>query len=240
MIPGDPKSATTPRHLAIIMDGNGRWAKARGLDRSQGHRAGAENILRIAEACKARGIGTLSLFAFSTENWSRPKSEIEALMDIASDQFRSGFASFPRMGISLSVIGEVEALPKALRTMIRQAERANPKDFSMKLLLAVNYGGRWDIARAASSLAEECVAGGLKPSDITQEALEERLSTKGQPPVDLLVRTGGEKRISNFLIWQSAYSELYFSEKHWPDFDEAELDRALSEYSGRNRRFGGL
>ena len=239
----DPKSEeleTAPKHLAIIMDGNGRWAMARGLDRSQGHRAGADNILRIAEACKARGIGTLSLFAFSTENWSRPKSEIEALMNIASDQFRSGFASFPRMGISLSVIGDVNTLPKTLRAMIRQAERKNPKEYSLKLLMAVNYGGKWDIAEAASSLAKDCVAGALKPSDITQEALEDRLSTKGQPPVDLLIRTGGEKRISNFLIWQSAYSELYFSEKHWPDFDEEELDRALSEYSGRNRRFGGL
>ena len=239
----DPKTEafeSTPKHLAIIMDGNGRWAMARGLDRSQGHRAGADNILRIAEACKARGIGTLSLFAFSTENWSRPKSEIEALMNIASDQFRSGFASFPRMGISLSVIGDVNTLPKTLRAMIRQAERKNPKEYSLKLLMAVNYGGKWDIAEAASSLAKDCVAGALKPSDITQEALEDRLSTKGQPPVDLLIRTGGEKRISNFLIWQSAYSELYFSEKHWPDFDEEELDRALSEYSGRNRRFGGL
>lgn len=239
----DPKTEafeSTPKHLAIIMDGNGRWAMARGLDRSQGHRAGADNILRIAEACKARGIGTLSLFAFSTENWSRPKSEIEALMNIASDQFRSGFASFPRMGISLSVIGDVKALPKTLRAMIRQAERNNPKEYSLKLLMAVNYGGKWDIAEAASSLAKECVAGSLNPTDITQEALEERLSTKGQPPVDLLIRTGGEKRISNFLIWQSAYSELYFSQKHWPDFDEDELDRALSEYSGRNRRFGGL
>ena len=239
----DPKSEeleTAPKHLAIIMDGNGRWAMARGLDRSRGHRAGADNILRIAEACKARGIGTLSLFAFSTENWSRPKSEIDALMNIASDQFRNGFASFPRMGISLSVIGDVMALPRTLRAMIRQAERKNPKEYSLKLLMAVNYGGKWDIAEAASSLAKECVAGVLKPSDITQEALEGRLSTKGQPPVDLLIRTGGEKRISNFLIWQSAYSELYFSEKHWPDFDEEELDRALSEYSGRNRRFGGL
>ncbi len=240
MTPDKSQAPTTPGHLAIIMDGNGRWAKARGLDRSQGHRAGADNILRIAEACKARGISTLSLFAFSTENWSRPKSEIEALMEIATEQFRSGFASFPRLGISLSVIGDVQRLPKALQAMIRQAERANPKEYSLKLLMAVNYGGRWDIARAAKALAEDCLAGGLKPSDISQEALEDRLSTKGQPPVDLLIRTGGEKRISNFLIWQSAYSELYFSEKHWPDFDEAELDRALAEYSGRNRRFGGL
>lgn len=240
MASGSSKAETTPKHLAIIMDGNGRWAKARGLDRSQGHRAGADNILRIAEACKVRGIGTLSLFAFSTENWSRPRSEVQALMDIASDQFSKGFSSFPSMGISLSVIGDVEGLPKSLRTMIRQAERKNPKEHSLKLLMAVNYGGRWDIARAASSLAEECLAGGLSPSSITEGLLEERLSTKGQPPVDLLIRTGGEKRISNFLIWQSAYSELYFSEKHWPDFDEQELDRALSEYSGRNRRFGGL
>jgi undecaprenyl diphosphate synthase len=240
MATGSSQEKPAPRHLAIIMDGNGRWAKARGLDRSQGHRAGADNILRIAEACKARSIGTLSLFAFSTENWSRPKSEIDALMGIATDQFKGGFASFPGLGISLSVIGDLQRLPKALQTMIRQAERANPKEYSLKLLMAVNYGGRWDIAKAASELAEECVAGRLKTSDITQETLEGKLSTKGQPPVDLLIRTGGEKRISNFLIWQSAYSELYFSEKHWPDFDEAELDRALEEYSGRNRRFGGL
>lgn len=233
-------ATTIPAHLAIIMDGNGRWAKARGLDRSDGHRAGASNVIKLAQACQTRGISVLSLFAFSTENWKRPKSEIDALFSIAADYFSNSFSKFPGMGIRLKVIGERKNLPRALKLMIEKAERANPKEYSLTLNMAVNYGGKWDIAKAAASLAERCCAGDMKPSDINEASMDTQISTSGQPPVDLLIRTGGERRISNFLIWQSAYSELYFSDKYWPDFDESELDLALAEFARRSRRFGGL
>ncbi|HNV34587.1 MAG TPA: polyprenyl diphosphate synthase [Bacillota bacterium] len=229
-----------PAHVAIIMDGNGRWAAARGLERKEGHRAGASNIIKICRACQERGIATLSLFAFSTENWSRPKTEIDALFEIASDYFSGQFTDFPGMGIRLNVIGSRKDLPVALRAMITKAEKANPRAYSLTLNMAVNYGGKWDIMQSARKLAEKCIAGGMMPSDIDEAALEEGLSTSGQPPVDLLIRTSGEQRISNFLIWQCAYSELYFTAKHWPDFDETELDAALSEYARRTRKFGGL
>jgi undecaprenyl diphosphate synthase len=235
-----PAVPRAPFHVAIIMDGNGRWASARGLDRSEGHKAGASNIIRMAKAFQKRGISTLSLFAFSTENWSRPKQEVEALLDLAYDYFKSEFGQFPSMGISLKVIGDRKRLPLALRTMIAKSERSNPGVHSLTLNIAVNYGGKWDIAMAAARLAEKCRTGAIKSSEIDEAALESELSTAGQPPVDLLIRTGGEHRISNFLIWQSAYSELYFSTKYWPDFDETELDLALDEFSKRARRFGGL
>lgn len=233
-------SAKIPQHLAIIMDGNGRWAQARGLNRSEGHRAGADNITKIAKACQKQGINVLSMFAFSTENWSRPKDEIDTLMKIAADQFQGGFSQFPSMGISLSVIGKIDGLPGAMRKMIARAIKANPNKYTLKLNMAVNYGGRWDIVNAAAMLARECEAGSFNPAEIDEASFEARLSTAGQPPVDLLIRTGGERRISNFLIWQSAYSELYFSDKYWPDFDERELEAALTDYARRSRRFGGL
>lgn len=227
-------------HLAVIMDGNGRWASLRGLERKEGHKAGATNIRKLCEACQARGIGTLSLFAFSTENWSRPKSEIDALFEIARDFFGTSFSSFSSMGIRLKVIGSREKLPVALKVMIDSAEKANPDKYSLTLNLAVNYGGRWDITQAATSIAEDCIKGVLTTGQVDEGALEKRLCTAGQPPVDLLVRTSGEQRISNFLIWQTAYAELYFTERHWPDFDEEELDKALAEYGRRTRKFGGL
>ncbi len=229
-----------PAHLAIIMDGNGRWAAARGLERKEGHKAGASNIMRICGACQERGIATLSLFAFSTENWARPKSEIDALFDIASDYFSNSFLKFPSMGIRLNVIGSRKELPGPLKIMIAKAEKANPKSYSLTLNMAVNYGGKWDITQSAKKMAERCLVGGMLPSEINEQALEQGLSTSGQPLVDLLIRTSGEQRISNFLIWQCAYSELYFTAKHWPEFDEAELDAALEEYSRRTRKFGGL
>lgn len=229
-----------PLHVAIIMDGNGRWANERMLDRSEGHKAGASNVIRIARHCQGRGVGTLSLFAFSTENWKRPKAEIDTLFSIATEYFRDHFSGFPSMGIRLNIIGDRKRLPLPFRSMIEKAERANPASHSLLINLALNYGGKWDIANAASMLADKCLKAEIRPADVDESALEKHLSTSGQPPVDLLIRTGGERRVSNFMIWQSAYSELYFSDKYWPDFDEHELDLALADYASRSRRFGGL
>ncbi len=229
-----------PGHLAIIMDGNGRWAQSKGLERRDGHREGAANVLRICKACQDRGIGTLSLFAFSTENWSRPKGEIDALFEIAKDYFANYFVRFPQMGIRLNVIGSRDKLPQALKTMISMSEKANPSKYTLTVNIAANYGGRWDIAQAARRLAEKCAAGDMEASQIDEQALEAELKTAGQPPVDLLIRTSGEQRISNFMIWQCAYSEFYFTKKHWPEFDEHELDMAIKEYANRTRKFGGL
>ncbi|HOA15950.1 MAG TPA: polyprenyl diphosphate synthase [Bacillota bacterium] len=229
-----------PGHLAIIMDGNGRWAQSKGLERRDGHREGAANVLRICKACQDRGIGTLSLFAFSTENWSRPKGEIDALFEIAKDYFANYFVRFPQMGIRLNVIGSRDKLPQALKTMISMSEKANPSKYTLTVNIAANYGGRWDIAQAARRLAEKCAAGDMEASQIDEQALEAELKTAGQPPVDLLIRTSGEQRISNFMIWQCAYSEFYFTKKHWPEFDEHELDLAIKEYANRTRKFGGL
>lgn len=236
----DKVKQAVPGHLAIIMDGNGRWAQSKGLERRDGHREGAANVLRICKACQDRGITTLSLFAFSTENWSRPKGEIDALFDIAKDYFTNYFVKFPQMGIRLNVIGSREKLPQAMKTMISMSEKANPTKYTLTVNIAANYGGRWDIAQAARKLAEKCVSGQIKPSEIDETALEAELRTADQPPVDLLVRTSGEQRISNFMIWQCAYSEFYFTKKHWPEFDDKELDTAILEYANRTRKFGGL
>ena len=236
----DKVKQAVPGHLAIIMDGNGRWAQSKGLERRDGHREGAANVLRICKACQDRGITTLSLFAFSTENWSRPKGEIDALFDIAKDYFTNYFVKFPQMGIRLNVIGSREKLPQAMKTMISMSEKANPTKYTLTVNIAANYGGRWDIAQAARKLEEKCVSGQIKPSEIDEAALEAELRTADQPPVDLLIRTSGEQRISNFMIWQCAYSEFYFTRKHWPEFDDKELDSAILEYANRTRKFGGL
>lgn len=229
----DRKSAELPRHIAIIMDGNGRWAEARGLPRSEGHRAGARAVRSIVEECRRLGIGHLTLYAFSSENWSRPASEIAALFALLLEFLAVEAPRMEREGVRLQVIGDLDGLPLPQRAALRSAMDRTAKCSGMILNLALNYGARQEIITAARRLA------GRAPEEITEESFAQALCTSGQPDPDLLIRTSGELRLSNFLLFQCAYSELYFTPTLWPDFSAAELRRALEAYSMRDRRFGG-
>lgn len=220
------------------MDGNGRWARRRALPRQAGHRAGVRAARRIVELCGGRGIAALTLFAFSSENWQRPKREVGALMRLFVEALDREIAELDANDVRVKFIGDREGLGPELRSRMRTAEDRTAKNTGLTLLIAVGYGGRWDITRAARSLAREAASGGLDPESVNEEVLAERLSTAGVPEPDLLIRTGGNHRISNFLLWQLAYTECYFSDTLWPDFDEADFDRALEQYSATERRFG--
>lgn len=233
-----PAIGQLPRHVAVIMDGNGRWARRRHLPRVAGHRAGARVVRRTVEACVGRGIGHLTLFAFSSENWLRPVDEVSLLMRLFSRTLREEEARLREHGVRLTVIGDRTGLPAMLQDDIARVEASTAAGDGLHLMVAANYGGRWDIMQAARSLAAEAAAGRLDPADIDEAAFAGRLATTDTPPVDLLVRTGGERRISNFLLWQAAYAELYFADVLWPDFDADTLDAALAWYAGRERRFG--
>lgn len=229
-----PALAVKPRHVAIIMDGNGRWATSRGLSRSEGHRAGAEAIRPVIQRLAQHEVPVLTLFGFSTENWGRPKAEVETILKLGADFIDSYLDELNENGIRVSHLGGTDRLPIWLRRRVRKAVEATAHNDRMLVNLAFSYGGRADILEAVKRL----VADGVKPNDITEEALEARLATAGLPDVDLLVRTGGDHRISNFMVWQSNYAELYFTKTFWPDFDAAALDAALVEYAHRSRRFG--
>lgn len=222
-----------PRHIAIIMDGNGRWAEARGLPRSEGHRAGAAAVEKTVTECRSLGIKCLTLYAFSSENWSRPASEIAALFSLMLEFMTIETPRLEKQGISLQVLGDIDGLPAPQKTALRHSIRKTARGDAMKLNLAINYGSRQEILRAARALA------GKPPAEITEEVFANQLYTCGQPDPDLLIRTSGELRLSNFLLFQCAYSELYFTPTLWPDFDAAELRKALTVYAGRQRRFGG-
>ncbi|MBO4301363.1 MAG: isoprenyl transferase [Desulfovibrio sp.] len=225
---------TLPRHIAIIMDGNGRWAQARGLPREAGHRAGAETVRTIVTACRARHIRYLTLYAFSSENWNRPRTEIRALFSLLLEFLRREVPHMQEQGIAMKVLGELEGLPLAQRTALRHAMQRTQEGTDMTLNLALNYGGRGELVRAVRQMLDE----GLRAQDVTEQTLAEYLYTAGQPDPDLLIRTSGELRLSNYLLYQCAYSELYFTPVPWPDFDESQLDLALQAYAGRSRRFG--
>ena len=227
-----------PRHIAVIMDGNGRWAKRRGLPRYAGHPVGVEAVRRIVEACVERGIQVLTLFAFSSENWQRPKKEVSLIMDLFIRSLKKEARRLHRNGVKLKVIGDRDAFSEKLQEHIREVESLTQENTRMVLQVAANYGGRWDITQAARRLAEQVQSGELSPEQITESTLNGALSFAGQPDPDLFIRTGGEKRVSNFLLWQCAYTELYFTDTLWPDFDAAALDRALDDYASRQRRFG--
>ena len=229
-----PRLAGVPRHVAIIMDGNGRWAKARGLSRQEGHRAGTLAIRTVAERLSAHGVPVLTLFAFSTENWGRPRAEVEAILRLAGDFLDTQLAELDEADVRLSHIGEIERLPRSLRGKVRRAVERTADNGGLLLNVAFNYGGRADIVDAVRRL----VAEGVRAEDVTEEAIAERLATAHLPDPDLLIRTGGERRISNFLVWQAAYSEYYFTPTLWPDFDAVAVDSALVEYGRRARRFG--
>jgi undecaprenyl diphosphate synthase len=229
-----------PRHIAIIMDGNGRWATKRSMPRIAGHRAGLEAVRRIVRAADSRGVRFLTLFSFSTENWARPAEEVSDLMGLLKFFIRSDLASLHRQGVRVRVIGVREGLSRDISGLLDEAETLTRDNSGLTLVIAFNYGARAEIARAARALALEVAAGRLKPEDISEASLGAALPSADIPDPDLVIRTSGEQRLSNFLLWQCAYAEFYFTPVLWPDFDETALDLALSEFAGRHRRFGGV
>jgi len=232
--PALPALAVKPRHVAIIMDGNGRWAEARGLSRSDGHRAGAEAIRPVIRRFAEHEVPIITLFGFSTENWGRPRTEIETILRLGAEFIDSHLDDLNRNGVRVHHLGGTDRLPIWLRRRVKKAVEATSQNTGILVNLAFNYGGRDEILDAVKQM----LADGLKPSQVTTEALEARLTTAGLPDVDLLIRTGGEQRVSNFLVWQSTYAEYHFTQKYWPDFDADEVDAALVEFSRRQRRFG--
>jgi undecaprenyl diphosphate synthase len=229
-----------PRHVAIIMDGNGRWASARGLPRGEGHRRGVEALRRTVRAAGDLGIDILTIFSFSSENWSRPPAEIRDLMGLLRRFIRNDLAELHQNGVHVRIIGEREDLDPEIRGLLEEAEDLTRGNTKLMLVVAFNYGARQEIARAAQRLAVEIAAGRLPASALTAEALTANLDTADWPDPDLIIRTSGEQRLSNFLLWQAAYSELVFVSTYWPDFDRSTLEGAIAEYRRRERRFGGL
>jgi undecaprenyl diphosphate synthase len=235
-----PATAAAPRHVAIIMDGNGRWAEARGLPRGEGHRRGVEALRRTVRAAGELGIGILTIFSFSAENWSRPQAEIRDLMGLLRLFVRNDLADLHRNNVRVRVIGERDDLAADIRALVEEAETLTRENTGLTVVVAFNYGSRQEIARAAQLLALEVRDGRLAPEQVTAERLGAALDTAALPDPDLIIRTSGEQRLSNFLLWQAAYSELVFVPMYWPDFDRAALEAAIDEYHRRERRFGGL
>jgi undecaprenyl diphosphate synthase len=231
---------TIPRHVAIIMDGNGRWAAARGLPRGEGHRRGVEALRRTVRAAGDLGIGILTIFSFSAENWSRPPSEIRELMGLLRRFIRNDLADLHRNGVHVRVIGDRADLAPDIRSLLEEAEDLTKNNDKLTLVVAFNYGARQEIARAAQRLAAEVAAGRVAVADVSADKLASYLDAPDLPDPDLIIRTSGEQRLSNFLLWQAAYSELVFIPVYWPDFDRAALEQAIVEFRGRERRFGGL
>ncbi|PTW61140.1 undecaprenyl pyrophosphate synthetase [Breoghania corrubedonensis] len=227
-----------PRHVAIIMDGNGRWAKARGLPRTEGHRRGAEVIRRIVRRSIETGVEILTLFSFSSENWSRPATEVSYLLGLLRRFVRTDLANLHENGVRVRVIGERDGLASDIRALLEEAERLTCDNTALTLVVAFNYGSRQELVDAARKLAEDVAAGRLDSREIDSDAIAERLYTRDIPDPDLIIRTSGEQRLSNFLLWQAAYSEFYFEPALWPDYDKDAFDRALASYAKRDRRFG--
>ncbi len=227
-----------PRHIAIIMDGNGRWAQKRLMPRVFGHQQGVKTVRRIVEACASKNIEVLSLFAFSSENWRRPKTEVTMLMELFMATLQREVDKLDKNNIRLKIIGDKSAFSDKLQNKIIQAEAQTRDNTGLVLVVAANYGGHWDIKQATRKIAEQVRAAQIQPQEITEEMIAEHLSTKGLPEPDLFIRTGGEQRISNFLLWQLAYTEFYFTSCLWPEFDQAALDDAIASFKRRQRRFG--
>lgn len=227
-----------PRHIAIILDGNGRWAKRRGLPRTAGHAAGAETFRRIATYCKNLGIDYLTVYAFSTENWKRPREEVEAIMGLLGKYLREAVETMERDHIRLKILGDASILPESLRGLIHETADISTHYEGFQANVCLNYGGRDEIVRAALRFAEDYRAG--RVSTLTEDMFSGYMYSAGIPDPDLIIRPGGEKRLSNFLMWESAYSELIFTDVLWPDFTGADIDAAIAEYARRDRRFGGI
>lgn len=229
-----------PAHVAVIMDGNGRWARQRALPRQAGHRAGVKTARQVVEACARRGVGALTLFAFSSENWRRPRREVGALMRLFIEALDREVEELHGNGIRLSFIGDRDGLSATLQARMQAAESRTRDNERLDLVVALAYGGRWDIVQATQALAREAAAGRLDPAAIDEAAVAARLALAGLPEPDLLIRTGGEHRISNFLLWNLAYAEFYFTDRLWPDFDERDLDAALERFGKVERRYGKI
>ena len=228
-----------PKHVAIIMDGNGRWAKKRNLPRKAGHKAGAETLERIIYAAKEMGLEHLTVYAFSTENWKRSEEEVGAIMDILRFYLKNYFKKFVKDDIRMHVLGDKTRLDQDIQDAIEEIEALSQEKQGMTVHIALNYGGRDEIRRAVGKIALDVAEGRLIPADVTEDVITNALDTAGTPDPELMIRTSGEERINNFLLWQIAYSEFYFSEMLWPDFDKKELEKAIYYYQNRERRFGG-
>ena len=229
-----------PQHVAIIMDGNGRWAQARGLPRIAGHKAGVDAVRRTLEACQEIGVKVVTLYAFSAENWRRPLEEVEGLMGLLRFYLKSELARLHREGVRFLALGDKAALATDIQKIIENAETLTANNTSFTLCVALSYGGRQEIVAATRTLATQVANGTLQADEITADTFGDALYTRGLPDPDLAIRTSGEQRLSNFLLWQLAYAELYFTPVHWPDFNRTELQAALDHYAGRERRFGGV
>ena len=230
----------TPRHVAIIMDGNGRWATAKGLPRAAGHRAGSENLKKVLPHLKKRGVQVVTLYAFSSENWNRPKEEVETLIKLFREYLNNDINEFKKQGTRLSFIGNRLRFPADIAEKMTLLENETKNNTDFHIVLALSYGAHDDITEAVRKIAEQVLSGILMPNDIVPNTLTENLSTCLLPAPDLIIRTSGEQRLSNFLLWEAAYSEFYFSDVHWPDFDEKQIDKALDVYAGRHRRYGKI
>jgi undecaprenyl diphosphate synthase len=235
---GDSTALKVPRHVAIIMDGNGRWAQQRKKHRTFGHKAGVEAVRASVAFARKSGIDSLTLFAFSSENWRRPKEEVSLLMELFSLVLNSEVKKLNKHDIKLKVIGDISAFDLKLQKKISDAEALTKHNQSLTLNIAANYGGRWDIINAAKSIMAKVSANELEINAVTEECFEQHMSTEGLPTLDLLIRTGGDHRVSNFLLWQCAYAEFYFTETLWPDFNETMFQQAIDDFAQRQRRFG--
>lgn len=229
-----------PTHIAIIMDGNGRWARERGLPRRDGHAAGAESVREVVEAAKQIGVKHLTLYAFSTENWNRPKTEIAALMALLERFLKTKTPDLMAQNVRLHTIGRTHMLPKKTRAQLKKSIEATKDNTDLDLILALSYGSREEISDTFQTLAQQVKDGELQPEEISPELISRSLDTQNFPDPDLLIRTSGEIRLSNFLLWQLSYAEFYLTQKHWPDFRKEELHAAVEAYKNRHRRFGGL
>jgi undecaprenyl diphosphate synthase len=229
-----------PRHIAIIMDGNGRWAKQKGMPRVLGHRSGVKSVREVTEAAAQVGVEYLTLYAFSTENWNRPPAEVTALMSLLVETIKGEIRDLNKNGVRLLAIGDIEALPAPTYKALLDGIEKTKNNTRINLVLALNYSAKWEILHATKLLAEKAAAGTLNPAEINEELFENALSTRGIPDPELLIRTSGEARISNFLLWQIAYAELYFTPVFWPDFGKEELLAAIASYQNRERRFGKI
>lgn len=236
----DKAQKALPKHIAIIMDGNGRWATSRNLPRVEGHRRGAESVREIVAACGEIGIQYLTLYAFSQENWSRPASEVDALMKYLSHYLRTETRLLMKNNVRLETIGQIERLPQKVQSDLAQAKKTLSRNSGLILILALSYGSRQELTQAVREICREAVSGRLDVESITEETISRHLDTEPYPDPELLIRTSGELRISNFLLWQISYAEFVVSPALWPDFDRSELVAALEQYAQRNRRFGGL
>ncbi len=233
-----PEGKEPPKHIAIIMDGNNRWAKARRLPGIAGHKAGVDAVRDVIRGCAELGVESLTLFAFSSENWRRPPLEVKALMELFKLALDRQVRKLHQHNICLRVLGDLSGFSGGIQRRIASAHELTRNNTGLKLNIAANYGGRWDIVQAAQKLAQQCAAGELKPEQIDEQLFDQQLSTAGLPEPDLCIRTGGEQRVSNFLIWQFAYAEYYFTDAFWPDFGREQLLEAVADFANRQRRFG--